>query len=86
MAPQRLRELLEEVRAELARTGSVDEESRALLESVTDDIDALVERSEGEPPSLMRRLEDAAAHFEESHPRLAATIGQMAETLERMGI
>ena len=86
MPEQRLRELVEALRAELARTGSVDADARRLLEGVTDEIDELIERSDGEAPSLVERLREATEHFEESHPKLSATVAQMAEALERMGI
>jgi len=39
-----------------------------------------------EPPSLARRLADAAMYFEESHPSLSTTIGTLAGILGQMGL
>lgn len=85
--PERLRRRLEELHAELANSPSVDEESKRLLETLTDDIQRVLERdSEHDSESLLDRLTDSIRDFEESHPQLAAALGRVADTLSNMGI
>lgn len=85
-----LRQRLEELHAELARTESVDASAREALQAVLGDIQALLARSEGEesqsPSSLSERLSEATRHFEESHPTLATTMGRVIDALNNMGI
>lgn len=88
-AEPELRERLEQLHRELERTGSVDGGSRALLREILDDIRDLLERSEASRHthlSLVERLGEAAREFEESHPRLAATVGRVADALANLGI
>jgi ElaB/YqjD/DUF883 family membrane-anchored ribosome-binding protein len=82
-----LRERLEQLHAELEKTGSVDERSREALEHLVRDIQELLEES-GEPPhpSLRERLSQATRDFEESHPTLSATLGRVADALSNLGI
>jgi hypothetical protein len=85
--PTELERHLEELQAELARTGSLDPDSRELLEHVQRDIEAVLERSD-EPRrhGLRKRLESAIRHFEESHPVLTATMGRVMDQLANLGI
>ena len=82
-----LRERLEQLHAELAKTESVDERSREALEHLVRDIQALLEES-GERPhaSLSERLSQATRDFEKSHPTLSATLGRVADALSNLGI
>jgi hypothetical protein len=78
---------LSELHAELARTQSVDSESRELLEHVRRDIESVLERSdESGQRSLRERLEGAIEHFETSHPVLTATMGRVMDQLANLGI
>ena len=78
---------LAELQTELARTQSVDRESRELLEHVRRDIEAVLERSdESGRSSLRERLETAIEHFETSHPVLTATMGRVMDQLANLGI
>ncbi len=82
-----LRERLDQLHAELAKTESVDERSREALESLLRDIQALLEQSGAQPqPSLRERLSQATRDFEESHPTLSATLGRVADALSNLGI
>jgi predicted component of type VI protein secretion system len=89
-----LRERLEQLHAELARTDSVDGEARRALESVLADIQKILEReSAGEHEeeeerraSLADRLSEATRQFEESHPTLATTVGRVVDALANLGI
>ena len=78
---------LSELHAELARTQSIDRESRELLEHVRRDIESVLERSdESGQRSLRERLETAIEHFETSHPVLTATMGRVMDQLANLGI
>lgn len=82
-----LKRRLGELHAELARTESVEGESRELLEHVRREIESVLERSE-EPgqTSLRGRLEAAIAHFGKSHPVLTDTMRRVIDQLASLGI
>jgi hypothetical protein len=84
-----LRQRLEELHRELELTETVDAGSRELLHEVLRDMTELLERS-GETQhthqSLAQRLALAARDFEESHPKLFATVGRVVDTLANLGI
>jgi hypothetical protein len=87
MAPgERLRGELEKLHAELARARSVDEDSRALLHTLAADIERVLEQSGEAGRGLRARVEQLAVRFETDHPRLAATLNQLTDSLARMGI
>ena len=84
-----LRQMLEQLHAELQRAHAIDDRSRALLRSVLHDIEDLLERAE-EPgkraKSLTERLREAVGGFEETHPTLTEMVGRVADALAKMGI
>ena len=84
----RLRQLLEQLHAELRRAHGLDDRSRDLLGGALSDIEDLLERAEGGkgPESITERLREAVGAFEETHPRLTEAIGRVADTLAKMGI
>jgi len=88
MPDQHLREMLEQLHAELQQAGSVDERSRELLRNVMADIHTLLEPSaaEAQPESLATRLREAVDEFEESHPALTEAVGRVVDALAKMGI
>jgi hypothetical protein len=90
MEKDRLREDLERLHQELARSESVDAASRSLLIDVLHDIEAVLERSEpeiaGADESLIHRLRETTSQFEESHPTLTELVGRIADLLSRLGI
>ena len=88
MPDQHLREMLEQLHAELQQAGSVDERSRDLLRNVMADIHTLLGPSaaEAQPESLATRLREAVDEFEESHPALTEAVGRVVDALAKMGI
>lgn len=88
MPDQHLREMLEQLHAELQQAGSVDERSRELLRNVMADIDTLLGPSaaEAQPEPLATRLREAVDEFEESHPALTEAVGRVVDALAKMGI
>ena len=85
---QRLRQMLEQLHAELQRSHGLDQRSRERLDSALRDIEDLLTRTEaGTPPeSIMERLREAIGLFEQTHPTLTAAIGRLADTLANIGI
>ena len=75
---------LVELKAELARTQSVDPKSRELLEQVQQEIETVLDAPE--EGSLRARLEAAIQHFETSHPDLTAIMGRVMDQLANLGI
>jgi predicted nucleic acid-binding Zn-ribbon protein len=75
---------LAELKAELARTESVDPKSRELLEQVQQEIENVLDAPEA--GSLRARLEAAIQHFETSHPDLTAIMGRVMDQLSNLGI
>jgi len=74
-----LRELLEQLHAELERTPGVDAESRAILEHLKRDIQTVLDGASAAP--LNQRAQNALEHFEESHPRLTLALKQLIDHL-----
>lgn len=85
MAENRLAQLLEQLRNELAGAQHMDEKGRELLRALDRDIHALLER--GEPDdSVIDRLQDSIDHFEVTHPRLTSVLSNILTALNNAGI
>jgi hypothetical protein len=88
-----LRQQLAALHAELARTSTVDPQSRELLVSVLRDITRLLGPTEDsaaispehEPP-LTDRLDGVAVQFEAEHPALGAALRRLVDALGKAGI
>jgi Domain of unknown function (DUF4404) len=83
---QRLQQLLRELHTELSNSDSIDAESRRQLQDLAEDIEAAVAASgvpEGEGGN---QLQQAVLEFETEHPRIAGILGQIADTLAKLGI
>jgi hypothetical protein len=89
MSQDKLRADLEALHTELKRTGSVDTEERQLLQTLAEDIQMLLGRSE-EPPEQYRglgdQLHDAIAKLEASHPSVTLAMRQVIDSLSYLGI
>lgn len=88
MSQERLKELLEQVQNELGKTESLDENTKALLGDVVEDIHVLVgpDENKDEPHGLIDRLRQATDDFEDDHPELTKSIGHLIDALSRLGI
>lgn len=86
MPRDELRELLEQLHTRLASTSALDEDSRKLLSTVSQDIEKALAGGEGgeEPPQP--RLEALAVDFEVEHPALAEVLRRIIDTLGKAGI
>lgn len=85
MNQQRVKELLSELRAEIAATDSLDEDTLQLARKLDRDMDLMIEKSE----PLAPEMEDAIAleaRFAANHPVAVGIIRELIAVLGRMGI
>ena len=82
-----LRELLAQLRDELARGETLDDRSRQLLQCVHDDIERVAAApAPGEHAQVRSRLQDAIVNFQTSHPQLATNLESTMNALSNMGL
>jgi hypothetical protein len=85
-----LRKQLESLHGELARTDSVDQDSREVLIRLLGDITRLLDtRPVVDPASdanLAEQLNEAAVQFEAEHPTLSTALRRLVDTLAKAGI
>lgn len=91
MPRQALRKHLADLHDELASAGDLDPALRQQLRDVADDIESLLGEPSPEPMAaagsqLRERLRRVTVEFEAEHPRLAHVIGDVADTLTKLGI
>jgi hypothetical protein len=87
MDSNKLQKLLTDLHRELSGASSVDPESRRMLDQVLKDIRELTGRAAHEvPEGATAQLQEAALRLEAEHPRLAAALGQLGDTLAKLGI
>ena len=88
MDRERARRLLEALRQELAEAGDLDPSLRASLDRLAAQVGAAADGPVADRPeaSLLTELEERALRIESEHPRLAAVLGQIADTLGKLGI
>jgi len=87
MDQNRLRRLLVDLDNELKSTGSLDDQSRRLLEQVMADVRKLDSPADAaRHRSAEGRLRELVLHFESEHPRLSGALGQVADALGKLGI
>jgi uncharacterized protein DUF4404 len=87
-----LRAKLEQLDAEIQRTGSVDEAGREILFKLQADVRDLLARSGGstgsaveQDLSIAERLRQGIQHFEVTHPNLTGLMEEVVNTLSGMG-
>jgi hypothetical protein len=87
MDKTKLQNLLSDLHRELSGAPTVDAESRRMLDQVLTDIRELTGNTSGEVAgSTTAQLQEAALRLEAEHPRLAAALGQLGDTLAKLGI
>lgn len=93
--PARTRKLqatLAELHEALAAAGNLDAESRAQLQAIAQEIQGALTDSASAarvmPPAsgLSERLRTEALRVEAEHPRVAAVVGRLLDTLASLGI
>lgn len=86
-----LHALLEELHHQLHQAQPIDADERQLLQDLSQDIQAMLQRSgagealDQEAP-VLARLNQAVRQFEVSHPHLTLALGQVIDTLSRAGL
>lgn len=87
MEKNRLQELLADLHRELSSAAAVDPESHKLLDQVLRDIQQLSgDGSRRVPEGAIGRLRQAGLRLEAEHPQLANAVGQLTDTLAKLGI
>jgi len=90
MDKAQLKKSLNELHEQLSQEDRVDPATVRLLQTLTDDIDRLVEKqaapSADEKAPVSSGMSDLLLKFEAEHPQLAITLGRIADGLSRMGI
>lgn len=86
MAREELKAHLDRLHAELAAARELDDETRALLEAVADDIERALEGRHDEPHTVRERVEDATVRFEADHPRFARVLTEVTDALAKIGV
>ncbi|MGI9258816.1 MAG: DUF4404 family protein [Gammaproteobacteria bacterium] len=82
-----LREDLKKLHAELpSAIENLDENLHELLREVAEDIEQIIGGESVEAESGRERLEKLTVKFETDHPRLANILGEIADTLSKLGI
>jgi len=86
VSSERLRETLNDLRAELADSDAGDPTERERVKTAIHEIEAWLERSEEPEHPLEERLQTAAIRFEEEHPNLAGAVRRVVDALSDLGI
>ncbi len=85
---QKLEQLLAELHAELGSAENLDSAARERLRDAAREIEAAVGPDEDQQlgADTLGQLEEAALSFESEYPRLSAVVGNIADTLAKLGI
>jgi hypothetical protein len=89
MNKQHLQSVLQDLHGELGRTEVLNEDEKALLRHLNQDVEILLARSEDNPEpeeSLGERLQESIALFETSHPSLTLAMQRVLDSLSQSGI
>ena len=89
MNTEHLKRSLQTLHNNLEATGEVDAELRQLLQTLDDDIQALLKKA-GPAPSdaddLAERAQELSAKFAAQHPRIEPALRELGTMLANMGI
>ncbi len=88
MSNEDLPQLIESLKAEIARLDPGDHEARARLEALVADIERRIDASDDSMAheDLMESLREAVERFEVEHPRTTGIINNIMVMLGSMGI
>lgn len=85
VSEERVKELLSQLREELASADSLDEETLELARRLDQDMDFIIEKSEQRVPELENAIA-LEARFAASHPVAERIMRELVAVLGRMGI
>ena len=84
---EKLNETLENLRSELKNLSTNDDESKAKLEKIIDDLELKIESpDEIDHQNLINDVKDSVTHFEISHQTVTAILNDVMMALSNMGI
>jgi hypothetical protein len=90
MSDPKLRQVVEEIRGQLAGAEGLSPGARRSLEELVRDLESLVdapaETAAESSASLRDRLTDAVRRLEASHPALSSTLGNVIDALAFFGL
>lgn len=89
MKNEELRSQLEKLHNELHQSPTIDLRQRELLQTLADEIQALLKRDDLQQhhyTSLSERLNNAVAELEASHPQITLLMRQTIDSLAYLGI
>ncbi|GGX27867.1 DUF4404 family protein [Undibacterium squillarum] len=90
MPREQLKQLLGQLQNELDQTRFLDDEARAMLEELHEDIEDVLdaEKQQDDPvyATLRERLVAASARFSAQHPTLDAALREIGTMLGKIGI
>ena len=89
MNPTELNQTLETLHAELNSASSVDDQTRAKLVALAEDIKRLAAQDGDEAAEfgpLSERVHDLVLKFETDHPKLTTALNQVSAALANLGI
>lgn len=87
MSTEKLFSLLHSLREEMQQTKDLDPAVRDQFEEIADALQSSLEQdAQPETGGFLDRLRELEQQFEESHPQLTNSVGQVADFLARVGI
>ena len=89
MAKEKLQRLIASLHEELGSSDSLDAQSRELLQQLITDIAGIAAGEPAETTShetAAGQLENASLRFETEHPKLSMILGEIMDTLGKLGI
>jgi len=89
MAREKLQRLIATLQEELGSSQSIDDESRRALQHLIDDIEKIASGetpASGSQTTAAGQLENATLQFESEYPKLSMILGEIMDTLGKLGI
>lgn len=90
MQKEKLCELLEQLHNELENASTVDISTQKLLKDLSNDIQKILKESElsniKDQETIIEKLRQIIHNFEDAHPTLTSVLGQILDSLSKMGI
>ena len=84
---EKLNETLENLRSEIENLRTNDNESKAKLEKIVDDLEQKIKNPDDvDHNRLISDVKDTVTHFEVSHPTVTAILNDIMMALSNMGI
>ena len=86
MPREKLKDTVKQLKSEIDAGAALGPEQRHVLSDALSEIETLLESEDADAPdasSLIAKLREAEAHFEESHPNLTIAVGAVADALAK---